>query len=247
MGPNAIVLPLADGQLCRVTLDAENPTATLGPTWRALGERPDVRGHVVHWKGDEFLVSDGGRRLMRLSWPPGSHYDLDAQLELAQRIVGPPARLSDSSIAVADAGGTVTLIRGERPTVVRTWRFGPVTAGPWAVGDKLAVVVDRRKLVLLNPDTDKEVWTYAKIGDGVESLPHLIDGKLIVADLAGRFVALDPATGKEMGRGYQFPAEAAPAASVVEFGPGRLFAPLTDGTVLLLPVAELTKEGERRP
>ena len=61
----------------------------------------------------------------------------------------------------------------------------------------------------------------------------------MVADLAGRFVALDPATGKPLGDGYQFPAEAAPASAVVEFGPGRLFAPLTDGTVMLLPLADL--------
>ena len=68
----------------------------------------------------------------------------------------------------------------------------------------------------------------------------MVDGVLVVADLSGRFVALDPGTGKELG-GYQFPAEAAPAAAVTAFGPGRLFAPLTDGTVLLLPLAELRK------
>jgi hypothetical protein len=33
----------------------------------------------------------------------------------------------------------------------------------------------------------------------------------------------------------------APAAAVAAFGPGRLFAPLTDGTALLLPLADLAR------
>lgn len=241
LGPTAIVLPLTDGQLFRVTLDAAEPRGMLGPTWRALGARPDARGHVVHWKGDEFLVTDSVRRLLRLTWPAGSRYSTQQPVEFAQRLVGAPAALPGGGVAVADAGGTVTLLGGDRPTIARKWTLGPVTAGPWSIGDKLAVVVDRRKLVWLNPDADQPLWTYTTTGDGIESPPRLIDGKLIVADLAGRFLAVDPATGKPVGSGYQFPAEAAPAAAVAPFGPGRLFAPLTDGTVLLLPMAELSR------
>jgi outer membrane protein assembly factor BamB len=243
LGPNAIVLPLANGQLARVTLDVREPTISFGPTWRPLGARPDARGPVVHWNGDEFIVSDGGRRLLRLTWPTGPKYELDKDrpVELAQRLIGAPTKMRDGTIAVADAGGTVSLIRGERPTIVRAWRLGPVTAGPWTVGDKLAVVVDRRKLIWLNPETDQPLWTNGSAGDGIESPPRIIDGKLVLADLAGHFVALDPATGKNMGGGYQFAAEAAPAAAVIEFGPGRLFAPMTDGTVLLLPLTDLTR------
>ena len=29
-----VVLPLANGQLCRVTLDADNPRKDIGPDWR---------------------------------------------------------------------------------------------------------------------------------------------------------------------------------------------------------------------
>lgn len=245
LGPTAAILPLADGQLCRVTLDADRPRADLGPTWRKPGARPDARGRVVHWRGDEYLVGDGGRQLLPLSWPA---LDTQRPVELPQRVAGAPVQQfapRDSRgakwVAVADVGGTVTLLRGDRPTVARTWRVGPVTAGPWAVGDRLAVVVDRRRLVWLNPDADSPVWTYTTDGDGIESPPRLVDGKLVVADLAGRFAALDPGTGKAVGGGYQVPAEAAPAAAVAGFGPGRLFAPLTDGTALLLPLAELLK------
>jgi outer membrane protein assembly factor BamB len=242
LGPNAIVLPLADGQLCRVTLDAESPKATLGPTWRELGGRTDVRGHVVQWKGDEFLISDGGRRLMRLSWPNGAKYDLDREqsLELAHRLVGAPVRIADGEVAVADSGGVVTLIRGDKPTVARQWRTGTVTAGPWVFGNQVTVVVDRHTLVWLNPAAEAVAGKLPVPGDGIESPPRLIDGKLVVADLSGRFFAFQP-SGGPIGNGYQVPAEAAPAAAVMPFGPGQLFAPLTDGTVLLLSVAELSR------
>jgi outer membrane protein assembly factor BamB len=238
LSPNAAVLPLADGQLFRIVLDPTDLKPALGPTWRPPGVRPDARGGVVHVRGDEFLVSDGNRRLWHLTWPGGSDYKLDAgrPLELA----APVWRLGEGTLtAVADAAGVVSLMRGDRRAIVRSWPVGQVTAGPWTVGDRLAIVVDRRKLVWLNPDADQPVWVYTSPGDGIDAAPRLVNGKLVIADLAGRFVALDPASGKPLGEGYQFPAEAAPAAAVASVGNGRLFAPLTDGSVLMLSVADL--------
>jgi outer membrane protein assembly factor BamB len=251
LGPTAVVLPLADGQLARVPLD--HPRHEPGPSWRLPGARPETRAHVVPWRGDEYLVSDGSRRLWRLTWPGGTSFNLDRErpLELAQRVVGAPVRLpgpadGPPTVALADAGGTVTLVRGERPTPVRSWRpGGAVTAGPWAVGDRIAVVLDRHRLAWLDPDQDAPAWVTPIDGDGVEAPPRLADGKLVVADLAGQFVALDPATGRALGAGYRHPAEVAPASAVAAFGPGRLFAPLTDGTVLLLPLADLERPANR--
>src|SRR5207244_5141817 len=120
-------------------------------------------------------------------------------------------------------GGAVTLLRGERPTPVRTWKLSTsAPTGLWAVGDRLAVVVDRHKLVWLDPEADAPLWTADIQGDGIESPPRLIEGALVVADLSGRFVALDPATGHELGAGYWHPAVVAPAAAVTAFGSGRL-------------------------
>jgi hypothetical protein len=81
------------------------------------------------------------------------------------------------------------------------------------------------------------VWTYKAKGDGIASRPFLAGETLIVPDLAGRYDSIDLASGKPTGQA--FPASgvlpAAPANAPVEFGDGRLFAALTDGTVLLLP------------
>jgi hypothetical protein len=240
VGPGVVMLPLTNGQLCRVTLDAENPRATIGPDWRTPDSRPDARGHIVRWKDDEYLVSNGARRLVRLKWPAGKTYQLDVQrpLELPHRLIGSAIRLPNAGVCVADASGAITLLGGDQPTPQRSWQIGKMTAGPWTVGEHIAVVVDHRKLVWLSPDADQPIWTYASDGDGIESRPRLVDGKIVVADLAGRFVTIDPATGKAIGS-YRVTTEAAPAAAVIGFGPGRLFAPLTDGTALLLGLSDL--------
>ena len=65
------------------------------------------------------------------------------------------------------------------------------------------------------------------------------DDLLIVAHLNGRLASLDLATGQRRGQGFAIQASAAPAAAPVPFGADRIFAPLTDGTVLLLPFDEL--------
>ena len=76
-------------------------------------------------------------------------------------------------------------------------------------------------------------------GGRIVGQPQLVEGLLIVADLSGRFLALDPVTGRPCGPGRVLQGSVAPAASPVAFGPGQVFAPLTDGTVLLLSLDEL--------
>jgi hypothetical protein len=245
---SAIVLPLADGSLVRAPLTGES-RRDVGPNWRALGARPDSRSHVLSWGGDELLVYDGHRRLMRLRWAGGTQYVLDTAqaVELPGPIVGVPARLHDNSDAsaalVADATGGVNLIRGPATRIERTWRpvesGEQITGGPWVVGDLAFIVVANKKLVALDPTRATSLWTYQSPGDGISFAPALVDNRLIVADQAGSFFALDPATGRALGPGFRHSAEVAPAAAPVGFGLGRFFAPLTDGSALVLSVAEL--------
>jgi hypothetical protein len=62
---------------------------------------------------------------------------------------------------------------------------------------------------------------------------------LVLASRNGRFVALDLETGKPLGGGYALKASAMPVASPAPFAPGVAFAPLSDGTVMLLPLEAL--------
>src|SRR5438270_32918 len=68
---------------------------------------------------------------------------------------------------------------------------------------------------------------------------QLAHGPIGVADLNGRYVGLGPANGKPGGPGYRVEEAVAPSASPVAFGPSLLFAPLTDGTALLLTPEQL--------
>src|SRR5262249_38837742 len=119
---------------------------------------------------------------------------------------------------------------------------GRVTAGPFlkdlpGAGPRVACVVDGHKLVWVNPTEGKNVvWTYQTKGAGIVGEPQLIDGKVVVADQAGTIVALDPATGKPAGKGFTLPGSVAPSAPPVAFGTNDVFTPLSDGTVVLLPV-----------
>ena len=245
IGGDALVLPLADGSLGRIPLDGHSQRV-IGPNWRGLGARPDTLGHVLHWKDDDFLVSDGGRRIVRLHWSAGGPYAMisDRAIELPARLRGAPVRWPDASAAlVADAGGSVHLIRGEQPGIVRSWSFGsaaePITAGPWVVGGLGLVVVGGKRLVAFEAERETPAWIFQTPGDGILFAPALVDDRLIVADQSGVFLALDRATGRALGPGYRYPAEAASAAAPIGFGPGRFFAPMTDGAALVLAIGDL--------
>lgn len=247
LGPDAVILPLANGLLCRVSLDTTADRPELGPTWRSLASAPDALGHVVHWHGDQFLVTDGSRKVRPLAWPAMPE---ESALELERRIVGAPVVVSADppQACVADAGGTVTLFQGTSLNVVRTWKPGgadqPITAGPFAVNGKIGCVVGAKRLVWLDPTKDEPLWTFTTPGDGLIGGPQPLVDRLVVADQSGRFFLLDVGTGKPiLPAGYQHPAAVSLTTVPVPFGHGRLFAPMSDGTVLLLPVAWLTGEG----
>ena len=186
---------------------------------------------------------------MRLRWPGGTQYELETAqaLDLGGKLIGQPIRLPDANGAslaiVADTSGTVSLVRGPTPAHPARWRVGstsePITSGPWIVGERAYLVVNHRKLIALDPVSDKPAWTYETPGDGIVFAPALIDARLVVADQAGTYVALDPATGKSLGPGFHHSAVVAPASAPVAFGTGRCVAPLTDGSVLVLNVADL--------
>ena len=128
---------------------------------------------------------------------------------------------------------------------VRVWDFkGRVTNGPFLrtpkvndkdQGQRIGCVVDHTRLVWLDPNQDAPLWDrQCDKGVAVVGQPQLVGQVLLVADQSGRFAGLDPKTGKaEENHKYTLRGMAA-AASPVPFGPGLAFAPLSDGTVLLL-------------
>jgi outer membrane protein assembly factor BamB len=253
---DALLLPLADGSLHRLHLPLDGSAGVDGPDWRTSRSLAELRPFVVGLGPDEFLTSDGIGGLTRWRWPRGDVWQALPKnkdprcptLELPARIVSAPVVLpadgkGEQRICTADAEGTVYLLqtKGDALEVARRWRASngsAATAGPFVRDGKIGCIVERKRLVWIDPAEERPVWEY-RADEEIVGQPQLVDGLLVLADQSGKFVALDPATGRPRGPGYRLRANVAPAASPVAFGDGRAFAPLTDGTVFLLPLDRL--------
>jgi outer membrane protein assembly factor BamB len=247
-----LVLPLGSGVLVRKDLGGADPLA--GLDWRAEQADENAPGHVVRLSATDFLVTDGSRGLVRMSWPKNGDCRKTGSTELAARIVAAPlvrfTGPNEFRVYVADADNQLTLLRGDltsdRLEVVRRLPLdGTITAGPFDLGKGVGCTLDRRRLVLVDPAENKPLWSYNADAPLV-GRPALVGGLLIVADSEGRFVGLDPAGGEPRGKGYRLRANVAPACTPVAFGADRLFAPLTDGTVLLLSLKRLQAAPPRK-
>ena len=248
---STLVMPLANGVLHRWIIGDKDTKQ--GPDWRAVKPVDSPRAFLTAFGKDGLLVSDGYRGLTVYAWPANAEPQYKKPLAMQDRIVSAPLVLptkeGPARAAVADAAGRLVLFDLEGDTPVMKWdmramRHGnEITAGPFPIDDKgqlrILIVVDRIKLVCLAPDDPKELWTYRSPGDGIEARPRQMGDLLILADVSGRFDAVKP--GESVGAVFppQATLPAAPAAAPIAFGAGHFFAPLTDGTVLLIPADAL--------
>jgi outer membrane protein assembly factor BamB len=252
----SLVVALDDGRLVRYSLPLrQGARHSSGPNWRSRRAVPGAPCYLAALGGDEFVSTDGRRGLIRWRWPPdgpceailpsGRRGDDPVTAELPDRIVVPPLALPGGMkekgwVLVADLRGTLTLLEGKNLAPVRTWELGgTITAGPFLRGSHAGCIVDGTRLVWINPAQTDRAWEYTTSAGAIVGKPALVDGVLVVCDEGGQFAILDPKTGKQQGTGYKLKAAVAPAASPVAFGKSRIFAPLTDGTILLLSLEKL--------
>lgn len=237
LGPEFVVLPLANGILERVPLNEGLPVH--GPGWRKSGADENALCHVRAVDGHDFLVSDGSNGLMRLHWSEPKSWEKKASVQLPARVVAPPIVVAGPAgegiaVAVACADQSLNVLDGGRLTVSRTWAMpGKVTAGPFAHGRGIGCVVERNRLVWVDPSR-KQPWERSFDAD-IIGVPLWTDDTLVVANQAGQVVALLPEDGRPLGPGYSLRANITPAAAPVPFADSSLFLPLTDGTVIILP------------
>jgi hypothetical protein len=247
-------VPLNNGLLVRYELPLTATSRLVqGPTWRSRRAPSDAWCHVVALGSGEFLTTDGAHGLTRWRWEQGKDFEVKLpprreeppSAELPARLVTAPLLLPRADgaplrILCADTRGVVTLLKGDDLIPERTWDLkGEVTAGPFLRGSEVGVVVDDTRLVWLDPTKDGTRWDFRTPGEHLVGEPRVIDGLVVLCDEGGRFVGIDPKTGKRQGEGYTLKAAVAPAGTPVPFGPGRVFAPLTDGTIMLLSLNRL--------
>jgi hypothetical protein len=248
----SLVVGLADGNLRRYNLPL-GTAGHAGPHWRARSADRDTICHIVALTDDYFLTTNGGRGLVRWRWPAGGMFSAlppgrdsnNPTVQAPARIVSAPAVLPADKedaglrIAVADANGGLTLFDSNLRELQHWDLPGKVTSGPFARGRHIGCIVEQRLLVWLEPGKQKPLWVFEWQGAHIVGQPAEAGGMLVVALESGLFLGIDPATGKHLGDGYTLRASVAPSATPVPFGPDRVFAPLTDGTVLLLSLKRL--------
>lgn len=257
LSANYVVAPLADGNLYRFPLAGGAGEFAL--TWRAEGADAGARGYVAWVGGDDFLFTDGSRKLSHLRWPPGRNFTTVASFDSPARIVSKPLVLAGQEpggvrAAVASSDGSLLLLHerqdaagGPKWERAQTWAVnGMITAGPFLVGSRAACVVGERRLICFEVGRERPVWEFPDSKEhkgAVERIvgqPQIAAGLLVVADLGGRFFGVDPATGRPASAsGYRLEANVAPSATPVAFGPDTALAPLSDGSVLLLALDRL--------
>lgn len=256
-----LLLPLADGSLARMAVPPGKGAALeAGPTWRADRVPAEARCQLAAVSAERFVTSDGGRGLSVYEWKPGSatwdvlppNREEGPGLELRDRVVE-MVRLPDRpgepvQLLVADSSGVLSLVQVSNTGALRvrtTWDLGgPITAPPFVratgAGLRIGCLVDRARLAWLDPAAAKVLWTYETPGaDAIVGAPQLAGDLLVVADQSGLYVALDTATGKPAGDGHQLRGSIAPVASPVLLANNLLLAPLSDGTLQLVPLSRL--------
>ncbi len=248
-----LLLPLENGRLMVLKLPLDGSEPRRATDWRASVSGASARGHVIPLGPDRFLTADGQQGLTHWRWPENEPlpkatrrrddaWELKAPLAAAPLVL-PADKETPMRVCVVDLEGTVTLLdlRAEGDLIPNgTWELkGRVTSAPFLRvgadgGARIGCVVDGRRLAWLDPARDgKPAWESTADGE-IVGQPQLIEGVLVVALQTGAFVGLDPAKGQPTGDKLPSPGGVAPAISPVAFGPGQLFAPLADGTILLL-------------
>jgi outer membrane protein assembly factor BamB len=243
-----VVLPLADGTIRRLRLTGTAGLLETGPSWRSPGVNATTPGQLIALGPDEFVSTDGSRELLRWQWPAGQLFRARQSLRLPFRVQGVPVALPGGRLALADSTGGVLVLTANpqaggdltlNPT--QTWRrSGAVTAGPFVTtladgSVRLSAVWNRKHLLWLDPSQPKPLWELNASGAGYASGPQSMATDLVIADVAGQYQRLNPATGLAQGAAFVLPGSAAPATLPLAFGPERLLAPLSDGTLALLP------------
>jgi hypothetical protein len=261
VGAGGLLIPLSDGTSLRLTLNGADPDD--GPNWRGNRKDPELRTHVVWLNDDEFLTTDGGRGINRWHWPAGQSWEKvpaglkeqptfelkDASIASVPLVIRPDKDRPEAAVCVADAAGVLWMLKandlatanktGVGMEIAQRWDLGgKITAGPFFIGKDIGCIVDRRRLVRIDVAKPKPVWEHES-KEAIVGQPQQIEDLLVVADQSGLYLGLNPQTGRPRAPGYRLRASVAPAASPVAFGRRQAFAPLTDGTVLLLSLDPL--------
>jgi hypothetical protein len=259
-----LLIPMNDGTIGRL-LPGQNKLQS-GFSWRARGAPANAVCHLLALSSDRFLLTDGSRGMTVYEWRLNDEWqplpkDREPLVPLEHLLAAPPVLVPNAAgqhpgVIVADSAGRLTVFIVQPDGSLKAastppWELeGNLSAGPFVQatpegGWRIGCILDRRRLVWLDPAKEKPLWIYDTEGPAIIGQPQRIDDMLVVALQSGRYVGIDPLTGKPKGLGYTLRTSAAPAVPPMPFGPGQMFAPLTDGSALLLALDRLREPAKK--
>lgn len=241
----SVVIPCRDGNLREYFMDGP-PSASGAPlTWRDPLAPSGVLGHCLFVSPTELMATDGNRKLLR--WERTSDrrrwQKIDGDLLLTARIVTPllACKVGDQAcVMVGDETGRVYLNSTAGLPIQREWTGGgSITKGPFRLGEQqVGCVTDGRRLVWFDPAKEPNqapVKEYEQSG-GIVSGPLAMGQLMVVPTLKAGFLWLHIERRDQAAPPVALAAALVPAVAAAPLGADRLFAPLSDGTALLLPV-----------
>jgi len=241
----SVVIPCRDGNLREYFMDGP-PTASGAPlTWRDPLAPSGVLGHCLFISPTELMATDGNRKLLR--WERTSDrrrwQKVDGDLLLPARIVTPllACKVGDQAcVVVGDETGRFYLNSTAGLPMQREWMAGgTITKGPFRLGEKyIGFVTDGRRLLWFDPAKEPNqapVKEYEQAG-GLASSPLAVGPLMVVPTLKAGFIWIHLERRDPAAPPVPLAAALVPAVAAAPLGMDRLFAPLSDGTALLLPV-----------
>src|SRR5262249_39114959 len=152
----------------------------------------DAPGHITYLGGTDFLITNGSTGMQRLSWP-GKEWEMKKEVQLPDRIAAAPLLLPPAQpdavplVCVVGSKGTLMLLKSDDLSTVRTWELnGSLTAGPFLRGKYIGLILERRQLVLIDPDKpETPAWTYQATAESIIGEPQQVGDLLILVDQAG--------------------------------------------------------------
>ena len=239
----SIVVPCRDGNLREYFLDGPLSASGAPVTWRDANSPTAVPGHALVI-GNELLATDGGRRILRWERTSDRRWQkVDGDLLLSGRLATPllPFTLGEQNcVIVGDEGGRIYLASISGLPIQREWQTGGrITKGPFRLGDLyLGCVVEQRRLVWFDPtkELNQSPPREHEVAQGIVGEPAVVGSLLLIPTLGSGYIWMNL---EQRGPGappVPLAAALVPAFGVAALGAERLFAPLSDGTALLLPV-----------
>jgi outer membrane protein assembly factor BamB len=240
-----VLCPCRDGNVYQFNFQSGAATSLFA--WRDPNSLPNVQGHLLLASATELLATNGTSKVLRWEKTGGGAWrKAMTDLDLPARASTGLCLLPNSLVAVGDETGTLHVLSLGSLASPQQWKLsGTITKGPFRVGPTgVGCVVDGKKAWWINALGEEKGHLFT--ADAILGQPMSLKGEMILAvleaderlgTLAG-YAWVDLETGKRQAL-ERLAIGLGPASGPVPLGTDRIFAPLTDGTVMIL---QKTKE-----